>query len=538
MPRLTLLAAALALLLAGCASTDPGPAPVASPSRHWGQPQDGNGVEPTPAPSSETVKIVLTPVDTELLPPPKPLVQDDLRPEQPTVDFGAPEAHADLWARLRAGLQLSDLEGERVRKWEAYYGRRPDYVGRMLDRGGRYLFHIVEEVERRKLPMELALLPFIESAFNPEAMSRVKASGMWQFMSATGKDFDLKQNLFRDDRRDVLASTRAALDYLAQLGRRYDGDWQLALAAYNWGMGNVDRAVKRARAQGREGRYEDLRMPTETADYVPKLQAVKNLVLQPERFGALLPPLDNHPYFLSVRIERDIDVDLAARLAGLTPEVFRQFNPQMNKPVVLAAATPQLLLPYDNAARFARELAEHRGPLASWTAWQVPKTMKPAEAAKQAGMSEAQLRDVNRIQGRMLIKAGSTLLVPRSARHQHDVSEHLADTAALALTPEQRLARRSVKARQGDTLASLARRHGVSVQQLAQWNAKLGAKSPLKAGQSVVLMQPVRAQATAKQAVKGKKFATRATAKKKPALRVAQTGAKPARPPAKVAKKS
>ena len=229
-------------------------------------------------------------------PPPKPLVQDDLQADARPVDFQAPQAQADLWARIRADLRLSDLSGARVEKWEAYYAKRPDYVARMTERGGRYLFHIVEEVQRRNLPMELALLPFIESAFNPQAMSRVKASGMWQFMSATGKDFDLKQNLFRDDRRDVLASTRAALDYLAQLGRRYDGDWQLALAAYNWGMGNVDRAVKRARAAGKAGRYEDLRMPSETADYVPKLQAIENLVREPSASAPCCPSWPTIPF--------------------------------------------------------------------------------------------------------------------------------------------------------------------------------------------------------------------------------------------------
>ncbi|MFY8018202.1 MAG: transglycosylase SLT domain-containing protein, partial [Inhella sp.] len=374
---------------------------------------------------------------------------------------------------------------------------------------------------KRGLPMELALLPFIESAFNPEAMSHARASGMWQFMSATGKDFDLKQNLFRDDRRDVLASTRAALDYLAQLGRRYDGDWQLALAAYNWGMGNVDRAVKRAKAQGLEGRYEQLRMPAETADYVPKLQAIENLVQRPEDFNVILPLLDNHPYFLTVQIERDIDVDLAAELAGLTPEVFRQFNPQMNKPVVLAAATPQLLLPYENAERFARNYAEHRGAFASWTAWQVPRTMKPADAAKSVGMAESELRAVNRINGRLLIKAGSTLLVPRTAKRDHDVSEHLADTAQLALTPEQRRARRTIKARQGDTLALLAKRHRVTVAQLQDWNGGRSASSRLKAGEPIVLMQPVRAKKAVAKASGSK-------AKKSTPQRVAQS--KPRRP--------
>lgn len=515
-----------ALLLAGCAHRGDTPASASRATGHW-------GTAPSPAtaasaPSPEQVQLVSLPVEIDAADAPvKALVQDDLRPDAAGVDFAAPEAQTDLWARVRAGLLLPNLEGERVAKWERYYASRPDYVRRMSERGGRYLFHIVEEVERRKLPMELALLPFIESAFNPEAMSRVKASGMWQFMSATGKDFDLKQNLFRDDRRDVLASTRAALDYLAQLGRRYDGDWELALAAYNWGMGNVDRAIKRARAQGREGRYADLRMPNETADYVPKLQAVKNIVLRPADYALTLPELHNHPYFLSVRIERDIDVELAAQLAGLTPEVFRQFNPQMNKPVVLAAATPTLLLPYDNAERFVEALAAHTGPLASWTAMQVKKTMKPAEAAKLAGMSESELRAVNRINGRMLIKAGSTLLVPRTAKRDHDVSEHLADTASLALAPEQRLARRTVKARKGDTLSTLARRHGVTVAQLIDWNSSLKAGSRLKAGQSVALMQPVRAVAKGKAAKKP----ARAVAKGKNARPAARATAKKATPP-------
>ena len=497
-PRFTLLAlacvVACSLALGGCASTalDPqgtgrtAPAPVV--------------VDPAPVPAQANPALG-PPLEA---PAPEPLVkrvEDDLDPERP-IDLSAPEAQLDLWARVRGGLAVPDLDGARVEKWEAYYAKRPDYVQRMAERGGRYLFHIVEEVQKRNLPMELALLPFIESAFNPEAQSRVKASGMWQFMSATGKDFDLKQNLFRDDRRSVLHSTRAALDYLAQLGRRYNGDWHLALAAYNWGMGNVDRAIKRNAAKGLPTDYASLRMPTETADYVPKLQAVKNIVLRPEAFGLTLPELANHPYFVSVSIERDIDVDLAARLAGLTTDRFRQFNPQMNKPVVLAAATPTLLLPFDNASRFVQSLAEHRGPMASWTAWQVPRTMKPAEAAQHIGMSEASLREVNRIPPRMLVKAGSTLLVPRTAKRDHDVSEHLAETAMLALAAESR--RRTVmhKARKGDTVASVAKRYGVSAKQLAQWN-DVAVGSKFAAGTRVTVQLPPKKASTTRVA-KGK----------------------------------
>jgi membrane-bound lytic murein transglycosylase D len=304
------------------------------------------------------------------------------------LDPGQDAERLDLWERVRANYSMPAIEGDLVRKWEQYYAGQPEYVQRMAERGGRYLFHIVEEVQKREMPIELALLPFIESAFNPQAMSRAKASGMWQFMPGTGKDFDLRQNLFRDDRRDVLASTRAALDYLGRLHKMFD-DWHLALAAYNWGQGNVLRELARNRRAGLPLDYASLKMPAETRNYVPKFQAMKNIVARPEAFALSLPALQNHPYFLSVPIERDIDVALAAELAGLSLEEFQQLNPQLNKPVILAAATPQVLLTYDAANRFVRELDLLRRPLSSWTAWVAPRTLKPAEAAKAVGMSEA-----------------------------------------------------------------------------------------------------------------------------------------------------
>jgi membrane-bound lytic murein transglycosylase D len=382
----------------------------------------------------------------------------------------------------------------------------------MTTRGGRYLFHIVEEVQRRGLPTELALLPFIESAFNPQAQSHARAMGMWQFMPATGKDFELRQNLFRDDRRDVLASTRAALDYLERLNGLFS-DWHLALAAYNWGQGNVSRAIERNRRGGKVADYESLRMPIETREYVPKLQAVKNIVLRPEAFGLSLPPLENHPFFLSVPIERDIDVALAAQLAGLDLDEFEQLNPQMNKPVILAAGTPQVLLPYDNANRFVRALQAHRGALATWTAWVAPRTLPPAEAARLIGMSEDELRQANRIPKGMLVKAGSTLLVPRDD-DDGDVAEHIAHHGLLALTPEGRPMRKiSFKAgRKGDSVAAVARRYRVSAAQVAQWNG-VSSQARFKAGQTITV--EVRA-APARRAV--------ASNSKKPAVAAATKG--------------
>ena len=402
-------------------------------------------------------------------------------------------APADLWERIRRGFAMPDLQNDLVQNQEQWYAARPEYIGRMTERSRKYLFHIVEELERRNMPTELALLPFIESAFNPQAVSQAKAAGMWQFMPATGKDYDLKQNAFRDDRRDVLASTRAALDYLQMLHGMFN-DWHLALAAYNWGQGSVKRAIERNGKKGLATGYEDLTMPQETRMYVPKLQAVKNIVAQPQAFHAKLPVIENHPFFDSVPIRRDMDVALAARLAEVDEADFRALNPSLHSPVILASGTPQILLPWDNASVFQRNLQFHLGPLATWTAWAVPSHMRTADIAKRVGMSEPELRSLNKIPPRMLVRAGSTLLVPRANGQGTEVPEHLADNGHLQLQPEVVLVRRSVKARKGENLATMATRLGVNASELAQWN-KLGSNAALKAGQTLVAFTPASAAA-------------------------------------------
>ena len=398
----------------------------------------------------------------------------------------------DIWERIRRGFAMPDLDNDLVRNREQWYASRPDYMLRMTERSRPYLFHIVEELERRNMPMELALLPFIESAFNPQAVSSAKAAGMWQFMPATGKYFDLKQNLFRDERRDVLESTRAALDYLQKLYTMF-GDWHLALAAYNWGEGSVGRALARNKAQGLPLTYSDLRMPNETRFYVPKLQAVKNIVAQPEAFNTELPLIQNHPYFKSVAIERDIDVAVAAKLANVSLEDFKALNPAMNRPVILAAGTPHILLPWDNATVFETNLqARPERRLSSWTAWQAPRTMRTEEVAQKVGISADQLRSVNGIPTGMLVKAGSTLLVPRQGKLDNDVTEHLADNGHLLLAPEVVLRKIMVKARAGDNLARLASRHGVSAANVADWN-RLKPNAKLSTGQALSIYVPAKA---------------------------------------------
>lgn len=410
-----------------------------------------------------------------------------LTPQGSTVQPVAPlSTTTDLWERIRRGYAMPDLDSPLVRDREAWYTARPDYIFRMTERSRKYLFHIVEELELRNMPTELALLPFVESAFNPQAVSSAKAAGMWQFMPATGRTFELKQNVFRDDRRDVLASTRAALDYLQKLYGLF-GDWHLALAAYNWGEGSVGRAIAKNERLMLGTGYTDLTMPMETQFYVPKLQAIKNIVARPQAFGSDLPKIENHPYFQTVSIRRDIDVALAAKLAQVPLDDFKALNPSLNKPVILAAGTPQILLPWESADVFLQNLDRFAGSrLASWTVWVAPGTLRVADAAKQVGMSEAQLREINNIPKGMLIKPGSTLLVTRATHSASDVTEAVADRGEVSFAPELIQVRKTVRAAKGDSVASIAKRFGTPASNVAQWN-KVAANATFKPGQSVVV---------------------------------------------------
>lgn len=460
-----------------------------------------------------SASLVQRPRNYPQLAPELPLVPVDLQQTNTRIVTSL-EAPNDLWERIRRGYAMPDLDNSLVRDREQWYATRPDYIFRMTERSKKYLFYIVEELELRNMPTELALLPFIESAFNPQAVSSVKAAGMWQFMPATGKYFELKQNAFRDDRRDVMASTRAALDYLQKLYGMF-GDWHLALAAYNWGEGSVGRAIAKNQRLGQGLTYLDLNMPMETRMYVPKLQAVKNIVAKPESFNSKLPRIENHPYFQSVTIGRDIDVALAAKLADVPLDDFKALNPSLNKPVILAAGTPQILLPWDNAEVFQSNLESYSGGrLASWTVWVAPATMRPAEAAKRVGMSEADFRAVNSIPPRVVIRAGSTLLIPRSVRMEQDVTSKVADNGQLSLAPEIVQKRLVIKAGKADTVATIARKYKTSAANVAQWN-KVSTSAAFKPGQQVV----VYVAANANKGNASKNATSNRIVKRKPAKR-------------------
>jgi len=451
----TSLVLCLAAALTACATTAPSPAP------------------PEPAP------VVATPA-----PPPAPLPvatppADTIFTAAADADLEAlPKPAGDLWERIVAGYAIPDINGLLVEKWERWYAERPDYVARMVERSRRYLYHIVTEVNDRGMPTEIALLPMVESAFNPVAMSTSRASGIWQFIPSTGKHYGLTQDFWMDSRRDVLAGTDKALTYLNKLHGDFD-DWQLALAGYNWGEGNVAKAVARNRAKGLPTTYQYLSMPAETANYLPKLQAIKNIVRDPEKFGLVLGDIPDAPYFAVVKTKRKMDTKFAAELAEMSLEDFLALNPQHNRPVIAGADEQTLLLPIDNAEIFAAKLELTDQPTVSWQAYRMrPNETLPQVAAKY-GMSVETLRAVNGIGAKAKVPAGYTMLVPS----QSASTEAVASLSAAVFTTVPSGRTFYYTAKRGDRLSVIAVRYGVTVQELKAWNGI--SSDALAAGQKV-----------------------------------------------------
>lgn len=330
----------------------------------------------------------------------------------PAVIVKAPPQ--DIWERIRNGYTMQPMDNDLVRQWESFYSAKPEYFARMVDRSSHYLYHIIEEIERRKMPAEVALLPMIESAYNPQAYSKAHASGLWQFIPSTGRLYGLRQNWWYDGRRDVIAATSAALDYLEKLHAQF-GDWELALASYNWGEGAVGRAVARNQAKGLPADYASLTMPAETRNYLPKLIAVKNIIADPARFGIKLASVPNQPYFEVVTIRRHIDVKLAAKFAEMPLDEFKFLNPAHNKQVIKAGGTGSIVLPRDKVAMFSTNLDNHDKPLVSWQAHTVKPGEKPEKIAAKYGMSVAELKQVNGISGKTRFHTGQALLVQTTA---------------------------------------------------------------------------------------------------------------------------
>nr|WP_315254978.1 transglycosylase SLT domain-containing protein [uncultured Duganella sp.] len=346
----------------------------------------------------------------------------------------------DVWGRIRSGYAIPDVSNELVAKHANWYATRPDYIARTTARASLYLFHVVSELEKRGMPTELALLPFIESAFNPNALSSANAAGMWQFVPGTGRDFNLKQDAFKDERRGILASTDAALTYLQRL---YDmfGDWQLALAAYNWGEGSVQKAIKRNQAAGKPTDFESLAdlMPAETRNYVPKLQAVKNIVANPQQFGLSLPLIDNTQYFTAVDKTSDIDLTVAAHLAELSVDEFKALNPQFKRPVIVGGEDTKILLPKENAEKFHLNLAQWSKELSTWSTHKITSARESIRSlASRFHTSPEVIRQANNIPQNSVLKAGSTILVPKiSASAGTNIGAEVADKATVDFEAER-----------------------------------------------------------------------------------------------------
>lgn len=407
----------------------------------------------------------------------------------------------DLWQRIRAGYEIDDVQSPLTAKHENWYASRPDYVQRMVARSERYLHYIVEEVERRNMPSEIALLPMIESAFNPQAVSRSSAVGIWQFMPATGKHFGLQQDWWADHRKNVTAATNAALDYLEKLYAMF-GSWDLALAAYNAGEGTVSRAIEKNRKQGLPVDYRSLPLPDETRNYVPKLQAIKNIVTYPERYGINIESIPNQPYFAKVTAPEQIDAELAAELAGIPFDEFAALNPEYNRPVITAKGdnVHEILLPVEAAEVFQTNLAEYDQPLVSWKTYQAKRGEKLDVIARKFGITTAELRQVNSLPAVKSLNDNRAVLVPDSSGNAAPIADHNKfEIIAVAHQNKELSAKQVIRhtVAANETLYAIALRYGVTIKEIMAGNNLKN--SALKIGQ-VLLIKRSGKKAIQKQA--------------------------------------
>ncbi|SDG85242.1 transglycosylase SLT domain-containing protein [Nitrosomonas sp. Nm132] len=399
-------------------------------------------------------------------------------------DSASSDKHLDdLWARIRSGFAVAGMRSQEVRHNENHFTRHQKYIDRIVERSRRYLFHIVEEVERRGMPTEIALIPIVESAFDPAAYSHRHASGLWQLIPSTGKAFGLEQNWWYDERRDVVAATRAALDYLQKLYKMF-GDWKLTLAAYNCGEGVLKRSIDENHKENDGINFRDLELPNETRNHVAKLIAVRNIIANPENFGVKLKPLPNRPYFKQVEITQHIDVKLAAELAGVPEKEFTALNPAYHRPIIRIDDSPRtLLLPVNKAKTFIANLENYDESLVSWRVYKVKEGETIEDLSSRYAINVAELAEINGISINDTLKKRQTLLVPRSKNrtrendylaqdnNQHNTNSLLNDSIIYIV-------------KKGDTLDDIAKRYGIDIKEIKSWN---GNSERLSIGQELTL---------------------------------------------------
>ncbi|WP_084005076.1 lytic transglycosylase [Gilvimarinus polysaccharolyticus] len=407
----------------------------------------------------------------------------------PIAQPKAPPTELTLLDRVRSGLMFSELDHTRVDQYENWYAKHPEYIDRVFERGQRYLYYIVQRLEEEGLPLEIALLPVVESAFDPFAYSHATAAGMWQFMSGTAGDYGLKENWWYDGRRDVVASTNAAISYLKRMHTLFDGDWLLALAAYNTGQGRLLRAIKANKKAGKSTDFWSLKLPRETQAYVPQLLALSHVVANPEQFKITLPEIPNAPYFVAIDIGSQLDLAQAAELAGITMEELYLLNPGFNRWATDPAGPHSLLIPSAHAERFSSALATvDPAQRISWERYKIRSGDSLIRIANNHNTNVEALKSANQLRSSR-IRAGDTLLIP-TASAGADYYELSVNQRRLGSQKRSKGNSNGEKinytVRKGDSFWRIANNHQVSVSSLARWNG-MSPRDTIKPGQKLVV---------------------------------------------------
>jgi membrane-bound lytic murein transglycosylase D len=412
-----------------------------------------------------------------------PLAQAPAKPEPKAAETNArkvgdpskrvaPTDHPDVWARIRAGFAMKKLDSPLVAVHERWFASNPEYIARMNERARLYLHHIVEELERRGMPTELALLPAIESAYQPYALSRARASGLWQFIAPTGQLYGLKMNWWYDGRRDVLAATQAALDYLEKLYSEFDGDWHLALAAYNAGEGKIGRMMAYNQQRGKPTEYVHLKLKRETVNYVPKLQAIINIVSNPEKYGITLAHIPNKPYFAKVDTGSQIDLGVVAKMIDVPITDLQVINPGYSRWATAPDGPHHLLVPADKKEALIEGLSKlPANERIQYRHHAVARGDSLHEIARRYGVTIEALRTANNLHSNLL-RAGQDLLIPVSTRNLNPVvyAQPARNPQVVPVAARHPNQPQIHLVRNGDTLWSIARRYGVTVPKLREWN--------------------------------------------------------------------
>ena len=467
---------ALAVMLSGCQTMTPDSATSSDNKQDTAQPTD------TKTPDTKTITSAL--VETVATAPETPQIIEPVLPPD------------DLVQVIRNGLALDlDADNTRIRAQLRWYGNNQGYFDRVIERAGPYLHYIVSETERRGIPMEIALLPIVESAFDPFAYSYARASGLWQFMPATGRHYGLEQTWWYDGRRDVVAATDAALTYLEELNKQFN-DWELALAAYNSGRGTVANSIKRNRKAGKPVDFWSLSLPRETSAYVPKLLALGKIFRDPASYNLTLNPVPNEPYFVQVDTGQQIDLARAADLAGLETEELYRLNPAFNRWATSPDGPHRLLIPIAQSSRFQSALTglstEDR---LKWQRYEIASGDSLIRISKRFGTSVELIRDINQISGSKIV-AGRTLLIPVPSAGNEDYTLTAEQRQqAKASRPREGRSKVDYTVRSGDNFWDIARNYDVTVSSLASWNSMVP-KDTLRIGQKLVIWTDTAKQAS------------------------------------------